>query len=661
LAGQEARVRVRFLLQDEVIGRMIVVAQHDRPLGDAPIAAPIPRVTPGRTDERYVVLENVSRDEVVLDSSTDVREISRQQPEWRKLSNVLGSEITKAFLASDATETPSLSFRTRQRVVVETAEARIRMAETLLVMDANGIYRGRRTYHIDNKTEQYLDLKLPQDAALWTVTVAGTPVKPVRAADSAATGTVRIPLLKTAAGDLDYLVQVKFGGEIPAPRRLQPSGFPLIHTINIHVEQSQVRLRLPETHRWFDFDGTMRQVHDEGDLAAGFFPYQTRQIESLNRVLSNKGVDKFTRVRAASNLKKAVEAAESFQDLALGRYANNDRLQEEIDTNSMALRDAEEQISGVEQEVRGEVLFANRDRLLGLGQSQTTQRGKNVVMDLGSNFYAAGTEVAQTPVEQQPAEPPADEKGRFDVDWFRNHRLAEREDAQDRAGMRRFREYYGAKDNLDSVAPPQAQLEAFGTRPESFGDQSQQSQQQLAVPQQQRDDVKEQLQRYQRKLERTKDSRTNQSVRVLPMFAQDAPVPAQEVGGFAASMLGVSKAASAATGWSSLEVELPERGVEYLFTTVRGEIDVTARAIAADRYFNGIRIARILALVLGIGLAVSVVRRINRQFSTRIRAVVLTLLGLISLVGFLPLLGLIAVCAGVWMLIREELVPAWTG
>ena len=46
--------------------------------------------------------------------------------------------------------------------------------------------------------------------------------------------------------------------------------FPLIHTENIHVEESQVRLRLPETHRWFDFGGSMRLVEDEEELLAGF-------------------------------------------------------------------------------------------------------------------------------------------------------------------------------------------------------------------------------------------------------------------------------------------------------------------------------------------------------------------------------------------------------
>ena len=57
---------------------------------------------------------------------------------------------------------------------------------------------------VDNATEQFLEIRLPEGAALWTARVAGEPVKPTRLPDATDLRRVRIPLLKTAPGDLYY-------------------------------------------------------------------------------------------------------------------------------------------------------------------------------------------------------------------------------------------------------------------------------------------------------------------------------------------------------------------------------------------------------------------------------------------------------------------------
>ena len=79
-------------------------------------------------------------------------------------------------------------------------------------MTARGLAQGRADHQIE----------LPAGAQLWTVRVANEPVKPTVV--PAAGGTVndrllRIPLIKTAAGDLDYLVQIKYGGQLGALAR----------------------------------------------------------------------------------------------------------------------------------------------------------------------------------------------------------------------------------------------------------------------------------------------------------------------------------------------------------------------------------------------------------------------------------------------------------
>ncbi len=77
---------------------------------------------------------------------------------------------------------------------VETVAAQILLAQTTLVLDANGAYRGTQTYWIDNKTEPYLVVELPAGAMLWSALVASEPVKPVKG-DTLA--SVKIPLIRT--------------------------------------------------------------------------------------------------------------------------------------------------------------------------------------------------------------------------------------------------------------------------------------------------------------------------------------------------------------------------------------------------------------------------------------------------------------------------------
>ena len=163
----------------------------------------------GITEQRFVVLESAGRDELTVAAADQLTELNRQQSQWQKLAETLGDRITRAYLVRDGATQPRLTAQTKQRATVETAGARIGLAKTLLVVDGNGAYRGLQEYHIDNKTEQYLEVELPEGAELWTARVAGEPVKPVAAAGAGASRRVRVPLIKTAAGRSGLCRRVK--------------------------------------------------------------------------------------------------------------------------------------------------------------------------------------------------------------------------------------------------------------------------------------------------------------------------------------------------------------------------------------------------------------------------------------------------------------------
>ena len=235
-------------------------------------------------------------------SASELELLGRQQKEWSALKEILPGNITQAYLVQPGAADPQLKFKTRGRSVKELMGARISLAETVLAIDPSGAYRAEQTYRMNNSTEQFLDIELPEGARLWTAFVDGQPVKPTEVPGVAGDLAVRIPLLKTASGERDYKVVLKYGGSVPAISTLTRTSFPFIRSRNINVERSQVRLYVPQTHAWFDFGGTMRRASSEEDMAAGNVAADIKETQRLLDVFRHG--DEFARARAENNLKQ---------------------------------------------------------------------------------------------------------------------------------------------------------------------------------------------------------------------------------------------------------------------------------------------------------------------------------------------------------------------
>ena len=276
----DAPIRVRLEFQDKIMGQLRILVENDRLLTAALQDAPIPVVETGRTTRRYILLESAGRSEVVTESSPGLDPLTREQQEWKWLASILGGGVTQAYIIQPEVQNPGLTFRTRDRAVVETAGATIGLAETLMVVDGSGTYHAAQVLRVYNTTEQYLEIAMPAGAELWAARVAGQPVKPTLVRDPSKPNNLRVPLVKTAAGDLDYEVVLKYGGRLSSFGISASVAFPAIHTVNIEVALSQVRLYLPETYDWFRFGGTMRETGNEAELAAGYVAYQTRSCRA---------------------------------------------------------------------------------------------------------------------------------------------------------------------------------------------------------------------------------------------------------------------------------------------------------------------------------------------------------------------------------------------
>jgi hypothetical protein len=419
----QGMVRIRLLLQDYVQDKFGITLELDRLLEAKKQPVPIPVIETGRVDRQLVVIENVGRDELVIDELDVVglEPINPQSQAWRELVGILGADarITQAFAVIPNLPRRELTFSTQQGQKVVTADARIHLATTMLIVDEAGAYRGLQEYRVTNGKEQFLEIELPAGAGLWTATVAGEPVKPAETTPPQ-TGVVRIPLVKTAEGEGDYVVQLKYGGQMEKARLLNSVSFPLLKTRNINVELSRVYLHLPERREWFDFRGTMRLVEDASELEKGFQGYLNKRIEEATRLLSSG--DDYTKARAWSNLKQArillednrrIQSGNNVKQLALAIHdyhdvhqleARNEALLNQAEQQAQAERDQQQVVDGTD----------NRGRLNNYWNMQDLKRSKNVVSDLGSNFDA------DAPADQTPA---TGKELAFNKDWLEQNSL----------------------------------------------------------------------------------------------------------------------------------------------------------------------------------------------------------------------------------------------
>lgn len=676
--------RFRLELQEETKLQYRVVVENDRLLmasGEDAAAlpeAPIPILETGSTVARYVTLENAGRDELIAGDEVGVERLNRQQTEWRKLAAILGEGITTAYIVKGDAISPKLSYNTKQRKTVETAGAQIGLAETLLVVDANGAYRGQQTYHVNNTTEQFLGIRLPDGARLWTATVSGEPVKPTEVPGGQSPDLVRIPLIKTAEGDLDYQVVLKYGGHLGRFGTYRQVSFPLIHTENINVELSQVRLRLPENHRWFDFDGSMRRVFDEGTYRNDFLLYNARVTKRLRQVLS--GDNAYAKLRSANNLKKLAVDLHNYNDTYRGLIDSNAEFSKNYIANTTAVAEAQKQAEDFVIEAGEAVVDGNRDRLNSVFQEQRNIYARNVVTDLSPNFT-----VPQMPDAQTLASNETLNKWIYDNKLERKTKQSKK-DIESRFQSKTSQVQVGGK--LKGLAAEQQLLQSIATqeqKPMGQGQAEGQGRQTRTGTRGVARGQKELTRRYQEQLEQENMQFGDQAQTArgsgAPLRGLGSSSGGQAVadygrqvdlGGAAASTDGRRLVTGAlddqVTVWginaapaqgiephlASLDVDLPERGVEFKFTTVRGKMEISARAISAPL---AERLEWLLWVAVGV-VALAIVYWLARRITpwlvgTQVGAGLVFLAGLFALLlGIFWVASLIVFVVGIVQLIR---------
>ncbi len=654
----EDYVRVQLDLQDAITGDYRVVIENDRAITPGRQIAPLPLVDLGTVSNRYVTLENAGRDEIVVDTSPQMEPVNRPSRQWEQLAARLsGGDFASAYVTSDDSPQAEFGYRTKQRAMVTTAGATIGLARTDLVLDASGAYRASMLLKVDNRTEPYLEIRLPQNAALWTAHVASRPVKPARSVGSTDPSLLRIPLIKTAEGDLDYPVVLKYAGKFDSLDALTPIEFPVIRTENIHIELSQVKLYLPKDYRWLQFDGTATRVAGEEDFAAGYVAYQTQQVEKLTQII--RASNEFSKSRAIYNVEKL---GEQLRQMNSRRAAatSNERLRENLDSNARVLEAANQEIEELEnQNVQ---TTDNRERLNAFYGQQQNALARNSVTRLGGNF-AAGKPTS----ENGPAQ--VDTGTLFDRAWFgpsgqsaspadsrkpqgglpgkdaapAKKRLQDEQSFRVQQQMKMPAEGDAAKQVFEGPRPQterqppdqsgsRGRNRALGTKSELNRAYMDKIQQQAAMSQQGQNGV----------------------ASVLPTPQQDGE---QLEGAQAAGQATVqAPPQQGLAGLASLEFELPHRGQTFYFTTPRGNVTISARPLRRELSQRLVNFLWLVGILAALVVIVAVVRRISGSRAGRIASVVLLCgVGLLMIILLtFPLFGVAMFFGGILLAVSHR-------
>jgi len=695
-------IRVRLQLQDEMMDQFSVIVQNDRLLTPGKHTAPIPIVETGQTSRHYVALESLGLDEIVVDEHDRLEVLSRQLEQWQTLADILKREITRAYVVRDNTERPRLVFHTTTRAAVETAGATIGLAEADLYVDGAGVYRGTQIYRMNNRTEQFLEVELPEGARLWTAMVAGQPVKPTKVPKDTSGRLLRVPLIKTAAGDRDFAVRLQYGGKMSPPRNLRKVTFPFPNAKNVNVQMSQVRLHLPRTHRWFNFAGSMRLSRDQGDLLAHRMAHVTKQLRQASEILRSS--NEYDKARVMSNIKVWKSESEALQDAAVD-YNSNTLVLENYDANAGTLLEIDEQLQQNEERSEEVDFYDNRYQLNTRWAKQKLSRARNVVQDAGQNW------TGDVPTHQADQDRPQPDDQRFSRDWLKYNQLDNapnvakytKGDPKAKKGKGRAIVWNGsgqvqgqAQGEGQITAQPQAAGVATGKvkpEPQKPGGQQETPSVEFnvggtTVNLGKQRDVQQRAQRYQERLEEqnadivvlTDGLNMTGGVQLEAGIRGATRATEGLVSGERAAITAFSpdgkrtfttaSADGTVTLWddagrrvmpaghASLDVEFDDRGVEYVFTTARGTTHITARPIATSLLDRLIGIGWIALGVVVLVILYRVFRAIGmKRLTSPIAAVILIVAGLGGLC-LLPLAGLAAIVTGIVLLTRSAVAAS---
>ena len=661
-------IRVTLHLEDEILGEYSVLVENDRQPGDSN-RVPVPVVENAEVLQQYISLES-SGDvvEEVVDSMSNVVALNRQQAQWEQLTTVIGERVLKAFVVQGDVEQAVLEFKTQSRDIVDKDEAKIRMATTSLVIDYAGTYRGKIEFLVDNQKEQFLDIQIPRLARLWSVLVAGEPVKPV---DTGVEEKIRLPLVKTNAGDLSYRVVVHYAGRVTALSQYGSlNTLPFIRTTNIHAEKLFLKLYLPKRHNWYGFGGGAEPLNQQSNSGWGMFNVRDVKRDASGELKSRQAI--VVNEEVSGKLKRATKSGNDYEKIRLynslqtrtdlNMYSDQSDINQ---GNEKDLAELGEQVldlvedSTTDQQAN-ELMLDNRARLQKDFEQQSNGFSRNAVNQLESNFDVPTVNSTTKPSSKKEAD------GR----WFKsNSLLAPQSEAgeSDDSNKRLYDQNQEGKGDKLGDLQKQKNLELQGQLRGHDANLPQKSQRKSSTALSQQ---REQFKRYQTQQLLELESRNERIVDAVQSPAGEQPqgnnqlslpnAAAQSIGGGMGGMGGGSDADQAeqslsgniglavnsrfegreATGLTSVtgfdlnfdSAEFQEEYDRFDFEYLDDKYDFSAHYVGSELRETIWRVGGVLAVLVSLSLLFLVVRVISKM------RVVSTMVSLLAMLISLPMI-----------------------
>ena len=300
--------------------------------------APLQTEAPGGY-RAIVAVQNVSRHEISVTGSTSLSELGASEQQ-KLMPNQMRESLQYVFESFEDNWSLNLDFKpaktaTRIQAVVD-------LLEITTVVQRSGRCRYEAKVALQNRSEQFLRVRMPKGLRLWSANVASVPVKPVVAADLPETD-VLIPLVKTSPGGLPYDVFLYFADEGASPlvapldgtTKLKP---PSLSIIGLPVMQTTWSLRLPSGYRYIRPGGNMSPVADTVEVMSLGIEAKLEQLKRLERTYRDVAGSSIRRKQVAKgnwqafNKKLAAEIGQVESYLAARRHEVGEKEYERLQT-----------------------------------------------------------------------------------------------------------------------------------------------------------------------------------------------------------------------------------------------------------------------------------------------------------------------------------------
>jgi hypothetical protein len=273
-------------LVDEVTGIVDVTVNFALPIEGTTVALTIPplRASAPAGYQGIVAVQNMSRHDISVKEKTNLADLATSEQQ-----KLMPREMTESlqYVFQSFEQDRSLRLDLKPAKAAARIQAVVDLMALTTVIDRGGHCRYEARLSLQNRSEQFLRVKLPPMLSLWSAHVAGQPVKPAVPTE-VASGEVLIPLVKTSPGGLPYDVLLYFADEGDRPlvapfngiTRLSP---PAMSIVGIPVTRTTWSLHLPAGYRYLRPGGNMSAVVGPVEVFSLGIQAKLEQLERLER------------------------------------------------------------------------------------------------------------------------------------------------------------------------------------------------------------------------------------------------------------------------------------------------------------------------------------------------------------------------------------------